>query len=491
MPNPHPRSVPLTTAIALSLAALAVIAPQAPGAELLVGTAHTSITPKEPVALAGQHRVRIARTVDNPCTATVLALEARDGEKPIDQVVLVSCDLVAIREGIMDRVRERIKPRLEDFDASKLILAATHTHTAPVTMETLYDLPKEGVMQPKDYVDFLAERLGDAVVEAWEGRQPGGVSWTLGHAVVGQNRRAVYADGHAQMYGSTSSPSFRGLEGDEDHSVDMLFLWNRRKKLRALAIAVPCPAQEVEGRSSLHADFWHDVRVGLHERFGGDLCVLGLCAPAGDQSPHLMLNKGAEARMRKARGLSETQEIARRIIRAVDDTLSIAEGDIRFDVPLVHRVETLQLPWRNITEEELAPIRARHEELSAKKDPSSRDLIRMKLDERVLGRLEKMKSEPGYTMELHALRLGDVAIATNPFELYVNFGQQIEARSPAQQTVLIQLACGSGVYVPTASALRAGGYSTKPQEVIVGPEGGQKLVERTVQVLGEIWKTAP
>ena len=37
-------------------------------------------------------------------------------------------------------------------------------------------------------------------------------------------------------------------------------------------------------------------------------------------------------------------------------------------------------------------------------------------------------------------KLRDVAIATNPFELFLDYGVQIEARSPAVQTFLIQLA---------------------------------------------------
>jgi len=34
-------------------------------------------------------------------------------------------------------------------------------------------------------------------------------------------------------------------------------------------------------------------------------------------------------------------------------------------------------------------------------------------------------------MEWHALRLGDVAIVTNTFELYTDYGVQMKARSPA------------------------------------------------------------
>ena len=75
-------------------------------AELHVGGATVSITPDRPVALAGQMHTRIARTVESPVTATALALEFRDGDKVVDQAVLVSCDLVAIDAAVLDRVRQ-------------------------------------------------------------------------------------------------------------------------------------------------------------------------------------------------------------------------------------------------------------------------------------------------------------------------------------------------------------------------------------------------
>ena len=70
--------------------------------ELHVGGATVSITPDRPVALAGQMHTRIARSVESPVTATALALESRDGDKPIDQAILVSCDLVSIDAAVLD-----------------------------------------------------------------------------------------------------------------------------------------------------------------------------------------------------------------------------------------------------------------------------------------------------------------------------------------------------------------------------------------------------
>ena len=79
-------------------------------AELRIGAATTSITPDQPVALDGHRNLRISNRIESPVTATVLAWESRDGDKVLDQAIMVSCDLVGIRDGILNKVREKVKP---------------------------------------------------------------------------------------------------------------------------------------------------------------------------------------------------------------------------------------------------------------------------------------------------------------------------------------------------------------------------------------------
>jgi len=462
-----------------------VAAVEGRAAEILVGAATAEITPARPVALSGQMHTRIAQQVETPLVAAAVAIETRDGGKSLDQAIMVSCDLVAIREGILERVRQQVKDRMTGFDVAKLFLSATHTHTAPVLEEGKYELPAEGIMQPAEYAEFLVNRLSDLVVKTWESRRPGGVSWGLGHGVVAYNRRAVYADGRAVMYGRTDVADFRGIEGYEDHGVEVLFFWGADRKLLAAAVNVVCPAQEVEGRSAVNADLWHEVRQKLRERFSPELVVLGWTGAAGDQSPHLMFRKAAEERMRQLRGLSRQEEIARRVVHAVDEAHAGASRDVRTELPLTHLVHEIKLPVRMVTDEEVAAAKAQVEALS--KDPRNRR--RMVWHQEVVERYQTQKDNSHYTMELHVIRLGDVAIATNPFELFTEFGIQMKARSKAVQTFVVQLA-GPGTYVPTARAVRGGGYSAIIESNVVGPEGGQLLVDQTVERINSLWPQA-
>jgi len=184
--------------------------------DFYVGWAQRSITPDEPVALWGQMYLRVSKGVLDPVTCTALAMETKDGDKSVEQALMVSCDLVAVTREVQDKVREKIEGKLQGLDARKLFINATHTHTGPILPRRThgwYEIPKEGLMQPEEYLEFLAERVAEAAVEAWDKRQPAQVSWALGQAVVGHNRRPTYFDGKAVMYRDSSKGNFKNIEG--------------------------------------------------------------------------------------------------------------------------------------------------------------------------------------------------------------------------------------------------------------------------------------
>jgi len=431
-----------------------------------------------------------------------MAIEVKDAAGVVDQAIIVSCDVVAIQPGLQQKVRDRLAGRLTDFDLTKLFLAATHTHTGPVLENTWppppdvsdakprvkYKIPKQGVVQVDDYIVFLVDRVAEAITAAWNSRKPAGVSWALSHAVVGHNRRVVYEDGQARMYGRADTPEFRNIEGSNDHGVELLFSWDQDHKLTGIVINLACPSQVVESERYLSADFWHDVREILRERYSKDLFVLPLCGAAGDQSPHPILRKHAEATLRERKGISETREIGLRITRAVDAVFEGAKGTTRTSVPFEHQVEELRLPGRAVSEQEAQRAKARVEAYKKKGLDKLSEGHRTKLgfEQSVIARYER-QTPRDYPMELHVLRLGDVALATNPFELFIDFGLRIKARSRAEQTLIAQLACDCGWYLPTEKAVRAGGYGAEPPSNLVGPEGGRLLVDRTVTIINEMF----
>jgi len=458
---------------------------------LYVGWASVNITPDRPVALAGQLHTRISKSVHDPVTATALALETRQGDRRAGAALMISADLVAIsREEILEPLRAMLRERLTDLDPQLVLVNATHTHTAPMAGGMPpYELPKEGIMQPAEYEKFLLGKLTEVAVSAWQARKPALVAWGVGYAVVGHNRRAVYADGAAEMYGKTDRSDFRGFEGEEDHAVQTLFFWTPERKLTGVAVLVPCPSQVVEGESYISADFWTDVRAELRKRHGNDLFVYPMTGASGDQSPHLLYRKSAEDLLFRRRSLTQTQEIGRRVANAVDDALEGAATDQHAEVPLLHQETTLLLPRRIVTKADWAAAQKDHEKASsAVGDPASHMFLLR--SQGVMDHYEAQATDPVYRTEVHAIRLGDVAIVTNPFELFLDYGMRMEAQSPAVITMVVQLTCGYGKYLPTAAAIRGGSYSAKPVDNEVGPDGGTLLVDRTVEMMQSLWAEA-
>jgi hypothetical protein len=387
-------------------------------------------------------------------------------------------------------------------DGKKIFLNATHTHTAPVLEDDpassfRYKIPDKGVVQVEEYVEYFIQRVTGAIVKAWKDRRSGTVSWGLGHAAIAYNRRAVYADGSAQMYGNTNVPGFLNIEGMEDHDVNLLFFWDRSGKIIAMAIEIPCPAQEVESRSTVNADYWHPVRENLKKRFGPDLCVLGWIGAAGDQSPRPIYRQAAEERMIRLRKLSRLEEIARRITLAVEEAYETVKEDRYSNVQFFHKMETLNLPMRLVSEDEYKYSKSECDIYSVQiaADPKAADdvLTRLTWNKDVVERFEKQRNDPSPKMEteIHVLRIGDVAVCTNQFELFTDYGIRIQARSKALQTFIIQLAASDGAaggsYLPTEKALRGGGYSAVIQSDLVTPEGGNMLVDHTVKLINSLW----
>ncbi len=464
---------------------------------MLIGWSVADVTPPRPVVLRGQFHARISQHVQDPLTATALALESPGPDGDNEQAIMVSCDRVNVPSCIQERLTAELAPRLSGFEPDKLFLNATHTHTAPEIEEGIYPPQGPEVMTPTEYADLFVERVAEAVVEAWEGRTEGGLSWGYGQAVVGHNRRITYAGGVSKMYGRTDQADFECVEGYEDHGVDLLFTWDLRQRLTGIVINLACPSQVTEGESYVSADFWHEARQEVRKRLGDDVFILPQCGAAGDQSPHLLLHQRAEEEMRRRRGLTEREEIGRRIATAVDDVLPLARKEVHTDPPFRHTVESLRLPVRMVTAAEYEEARRQCDEWEAKQpDPQdvvafSRRYVMLRRYGKVVARYAAQQDNPVYETEVHALRLGEVAMATNPFELFLDFGLRIKARCRALQTFVVQLT-GTGRntmsgYLPTARAVAAKSYGAEVADNVVGPTAGQVLVDRTVEMLNALW----
>ncbi|MDF2724525.1 MAG: hypothetical protein K0Q59_4200, partial [Paenibacillus sp.] len=298
---------------------------------LKIGWAEVEITPSQPVSVSGSFTLRISQGVADPLFVTAWALDSGT-----EQAVFVSCEIVTIPDDLRDAVRSKLAGHQTGIDPMKVILNATHTHHAP-EMHTrvsiightssvgngveLHEISPD-IMAVEDYVEYAANRIVEAIIQAWQARAPGGIAYGLGYAVIGRNRRWVDRDGHATMHGlnAATAERFQYIEGYEDHALNLMATYDADRKLTGLIVNFACTAQTPGNPQPDHisADFWCEIRYELRQRFGSDLFILAQCSFAGDQTAYEQFDKQAEERMRRLKGWTKRQEIAHSIANAVD-----------------------------------------------------------------------------------------------------------------------------------------------------------------------------
>lgn len=484
--------------------------------ELRIGWSETDITPPRlPVLIAGQFHARLSEGVRSPLKATVCALD--NGQ---DQSIFVCCDLVSISDQLATQTRDYLKQSLTEVLPDKVIFNATHSHTAPdyrAPFSTASGTP--GIsefpntfpidfplgMSANEYTDWVAQQLFEAIQKAWSHRASGGIAYGMDYAVVARNRRWADHNGKSYMY-NLAQPEhkeiFRHIEGYEDHSLNLLATYDSQQQLTGIIVNIPCPSQQEEHSFLISADFWHETRAELRKRFGAKLFILPQVSTAGDLTSRLIFETEAQERMLKLRNLDPLQNIALKISDAVSRILPAIAPTIDNAPTLQHQVQTVDLPANNLTAKDVedcqeaarqlqkeyeAELRKLEENPELKQQerwyvPLTRAWRRMRWNLAVVDRYEHQKTHPNSPIEVHVVRLGDIAFASNPFEYYLDFGIQIKVRSPAIQTFLIQLA-GQGTYLPSPRSVLGGGYGSLPASNRIGPEGGQVLADHTVNTL--------
>jgi hypothetical protein len=469
---------------------------------LWIGWSRGDITPLRKTFVAGQFHRRISDQVLSPLTATALALEVRgdsgipsaDASNAEGQAVMLSCDLAI--EAFKPELVRALEGRCPGLDLTKLTVNATHTHNAPAMQSGIYEEPEDDpdFMKPEEYRDWLVVQLADIVEAAWKGRKPGGLSRGFGYAVVGRCRRATYADGTALMYGETDREDFLGFESCDDHAVNLLFTRDEADELTGILVNLACTSQASERLGAFSADFWHNVREGISERYGPAVHLLPQAAWAGDMSPHLLSDQKEERDLRDRLGVDDCGIIGRRIMAAVDEAMATA-SPTEETVELVHAVHHFLVPKLMVTKEQYELEKRVHEmseEERARQPFGFQRIWPFGLVTDLIARYEQQEANPEFDVECHVIRLGDVVFATNPLEPFVDYGMRIRCRSRALQTFLVQLAdaYGEGAYIPTQRALDGGHYSAVIKSAWFGPEGGAVLVEETVHAINALFADA-
>lgn len=496
--------------------------------KVLIGWAEESIVPEKKVDLAGQFFERISEYVESDITVTAMAVQA-DG----DEMIFVSADVVDFSSDMLKIAREKFVALTDEVTADKLLVCATHTHTS-MRMAAKADGKKSGigaaaeilneflpadkqytklvtaddsVITPYEALEFVADKIAIAAKRAWDNRAEAYYTNEFGRAAVGMCRRVSYDDGSAQMWGDTNTANFVALEGGNDSGVELLYTFDKHQKLTGVVANIACPAQILEQRSFISADYWGRTKANLREKYGEDIYLLALGGAGGDQCPRDLVRwvnpetpiddpnvKRPHPIKRKADpsmyDIAGCNRVGKRIANEIA-TVYEEIAELKNEAVFQHKVLHLNLPLRKVTmaeyEEAVREIKYYVEKNQDKEVFNFEDNARMHVHAGAIQRYREQQYTEVYPIEYHVIRFGDIAIVTNPFELFLDYGNRIKARSYAEQTFVVQLCCGSGGYLPTEKAEKAGHYSAYVSSGHVGHEGGDLLVRESIHEINSMW----
>jgi len=503
---------------------------------LKIGWAQRDVSTEKPVIINGQYYMRISKGILDPVTVTALTMENGG-----DYVIFLEIDATKVAKGVLASVCEKVAKKNPEINTDKIIMNATHTHTSPVQSPDDYygdwgkisEIPHDGVefTEPREYFGFLTDKCAEAVCESFESKKCGSMAYGYGYAAVANHRRALYDPelsktperkaeleriGTAKMYGHTELDDFSGYESGPDHFANFMFTFDENENLTGAIVNIPCPSQNCEVEWYISADYWHDVREILRKKYGKDLFVLPQCAAAGDMAPRILHYHEAQLRRYALKfadypydkrliepyEMHNRRDIALKICDSFDEVYSWAQKEKFTDPKIVHKAKMLELDKIYVSDEEYAKYKARYEEAKANFNPKVTDdpaqnfknytneIAKIYDLKSVCERYEHQNEDKKHKSEVHVVRVGDVAFATNQFELFMDFQHRIQARSPFTQTFIVQLTaqphCTSGSYLPTKRATMAKGYSAVMESSICSYPGGNQLVEETLDILNEI-----
>lgn len=140
-----------------------------------------------------------------------------------------------------------------------------------------------------------------------------------------------------------------------------------------------------------------------------------------------------------------------------DGLAALAETAIRdvkysHDVPLAIREAKLTLQRRVPSAERLAWAKKIAAKVGDRRPKGYQEVYALEQIE--------LNAEPQRELKLQALRIGDVAIAAIPDEVFSITGIKLKLQSPLPNTFTIELANGADGYIPPPEQHKLGGYTT-------------------------------
>src|SRR5690554_1937733 len=450
--------------------------------EFKAGAATSNITPALGGVIVGGWGSPEAEYIHDELHARCLVLD--DGST---RLVFIVADLLGLHQYLTDEAKRIIFEETR-IPPQNVIISAIHTHSATSAMgegDKRRQWNADGSLD--DYQKFIVRRFADVVKIAIQNLEPAQIGWGAGsvpeHVFV---RRWIMKEPVINPFGEYDKVMMNPGNANENKSEpagvpdpDVSFISVQSLEGKPIALLANYSLHYVGGvpqghisadyfavfanrmKELLKADQQNIPFVGIMTNgTSGDVNNINYAAAPEKNQPYQKMNRVAE-------------DVAREVFRAL--------GSIRHQpwVPLQGSGEMLKLavrkPYSKMTERARAVL---------DKPETEKPLHRH--EKIYANRLLYLLDWPDtIAVELQVFKIGDLGIASIPFETFAETGLEIKAKSKMEQTFTIELANGYYGYLPTPRQHDLGGYETWLGTNMVEKEASVKITDALLRMLSE------
>jgi len=445
------------------------------------GFAKIDITPPLGSPLCGQLIAPEATGVESKLYASAMCIDTGK-----HKLVFVSCDLILIPN-------ELAKEITVASVVDEVIVAATHTHSGPATVQLF------GGGANNQYLDKLKHGILESIRLAVDNLEESCIKFSRdklkGFAF---NRRFIMDDDTIETHPLKENPHIVRSEGPDSNDISVIWSENAHEKILGGMVVFGCHTTVMERDNTLiSADFPGKVTKYLEDKYNVPfLFMQGACGNICQVNPmdssqyevgkewtkkmgdaigskaETMINAGSPAISSELNIITKTTQLPRR--KVPDELLDWAEKHKNTGA-----VPPLLSDYGSEKYNQLPPGKVSLEDLF--KTPFWSDFYANEIKTRQNDYLH----QPEMPFTIKIITIGNLAIVTLPCELFIEWQNKIIENSPFKNTTVIELANGWNGYIPTLEAFaRSGGYETKEvTSTMLVPEAGDMMYEALIKML--------
>jgi hypothetical protein len=446
------------------------------GGEFKAGSYAIDISPRVlPAIQNGGFLERTTDRIGDPLHARCLVMS--DGDTTVGIAIVDSC---MIPRDVCDAIKRQVRQDC-GIATDRILIAATHTHSAPSMMDYCLGSRKDAA-----YTEFAIPRIAAGIVRAHGLMEPAKAGWAIAEAPHHTHcRRWIHRSDafendpfgertvRAMMHPGYRNPAYLMPAGPVDSRLTLLSVQSAAG--RPIAVLANYSMHYFGGAKGFSADYFGDFARYLEGKLGHDApsvpAFVGIMSQGTAGDLHWMDYSQPERRDYTRRQYA--QELGDIAINALEDI------DYRSDIDLAMAETRLSLHRR-------LPSKSRLEWAEATEKTRNGQRPR-NLQEVYAEQALWIRDNPSAELVLQALRIGELGVAAIPNEVFAVTGLKLKAQSPIQPLMNLELANGAEGYIPPPEQHYLGGYTTWPARTAgLETEAEPKIVDALLGLMEKI-----